>query len=88
GICCQGVGFAIWYKACREVSSENVALFIYVSPLVAILLGVFWLGEDFSWITGIGFVLTIVGLYVAARQNNPPACAELPAGQPQLTENG
>jgi drug/metabolite transporter (DMT)-like permease len=87
GVCCEGIGFAIWYKACREMSSENVALFNYVSPLVAILLGVFWLGESFTIVTGIGFVLTIVGLYVAARPSGPSTRATRPPEQPLSQEN-
>lgn len=65
GICCEGIGFWLWYNACAAIPSEKVALFIYVSPLTAIILGIFWLGEAFTWATAVGFILTIIGLYVA-----------------------
>ncbi len=76
GVCCQGVGFALWYWACRVVPTEKVSLFSYISPLVAILLGVFWLGEAFTWVTALGFGLTLVGLYVATKEEKTCACPQ------------
>ncbi len=70
GVCCQGVGFALWYWACRVVPTEKVSLFNYVSPLMAVVLGVFWLGEAFTWVTALGFGLTILGLYFAAKEDH------------------
>ncbi len=74
GVCCQGVGFALWYWACRVVPTDKVSLFSYVSPLMAILLGVFWLGEPFTWMTALGFGLTILGLYFAVKETKPYSC--------------
>ncbi len=68
GVCCQGVGFALWYWACRVVPTEKVSLFSFVSPLTAVVLGVFWLLEPFTWVSAMGFGLTIVGLYIAAKE--------------------
>ncbi len=68
GTCSMGLGYWLWYEACSAVPSEKVALFVYISPLTAILLGVFWIGEGFTVVTFLGFVLTIAGLYLAERE--------------------
>ena len=53
--------------------AEQVAMFVYVSPLVAIVMGVAWLGEPFTLAIGIGFALTMVGLTLAERSNKQPS---------------
>jgi drug/metabolite transporter (DMT)-like permease len=78
GTCSMGLGYWLWYEACSVVPSEKVALFVYISPLTAILLGVLWLGETFTLVTFFGFVLTIAGLYLAEREKfrreSSPTC--------------
>ena len=69
GVICTGFGYWIWYEACRSVPAEQVAMFSYVSPLVAIVMGVAWLGEPFTLPIVIGFALTMVGLTIAERSS-------------------
>lgn len=76
GVVCTGLGYWIWYEACRVVPAEQVAIYVYVSPLVAILMGVFWLGEPFTWAIGIGFAITITGLILAERDKVPGILCE------------
>ncbi len=73
GAICTGIAYWVWYEACRTVPAEQVAMFVYVSPLVAIAMAVAWLGEPFTLLIGIGFALTMVGLTLAERSNKQPS---------------
>ncbi len=67
GAICTGIAYWIWYEACRSVPAEKVAMFVYVSPLAAIVISVGWLGDSFTWAIAIGFVLTMIGVTIAER---------------------
>lgn len=73
GTICTGIAYWIWYEACRTVPAEQVAMFVYVSPLVAIVISIAWLVESFTLLIGIGFALTMLGLTIAERRSSPPS---------------
>ncbi|HMF31734.1 MAG TPA: DMT family transporter [Candidatus Lokiarchaeia archaeon] len=80
GVICTGIAYWVWYEACRVVPAEQVAMYVYVSPLVAIAMGVLWLGELFTWAIGIGFVITILGLMLSEKDKVPEVhLEELPS---------
>ncbi len=70
GTICTGIAYWVWYEACRTVPAEQVAMFVYVSPLVAIVMGVAWLSEPFTLAIGLGFAATMVGLTLAEKSSS------------------
>jgi drug/metabolite transporter (DMT)-like permease len=46
-----------------------------VNPAVALLLGVLILGEPFTFGAGVGFLLIVLGSYLATRRSREPVTA-------------
>lgn len=57
----SGVGYFLWLWALRHAAASKVSLFLSLSPLTAMLLGVLWLGEPFAST----LALAVAGLRVA-----------------------
>ena len=58
-----------------EVGPARATVITYVNPAVALLLGVLILGEPFTLGAGIGFLLIVLGSYLATRRSSLPAAA-------------
>lgn len=71
GVVCTGLAFLLFFALITEVGPVRSSLFIYLNPAVAVVLGVTLLGEPFSVVTVVGFVLILGGSALAARR--PPA---------------
>jgi drug/metabolite transporter (DMT)-like permease len=66
-VVCTVIGFLVYFALIREVGAMRATLITYVNPAVAVVLGVFALGEPFGPATGIGFVLILGGCFLATR---------------------
>lgn len=64
---CTVIGFLFYFALIREVGAMRATLITYVNPAVAVVLGVFALGESFGPATGAGFVLILGGCFLATR---------------------
>jgi drug/metabolite transporter (DMT)-like permease len=63
----------------RHVRPGLVATYAYVNPLVAVLLGVWWLHEPFTRGVAAGGALVVAAVVLATRPAAPPAPADEPA---------
>ena len=85
GIAPTFVGYLTWNAALRRAPASQVSSFIYFSPPIAVFIGWVWLGEEPSWLTLIGGVITVAGVALANSRAKVPA-APLPvpaaAGKP------
>lgn len=66
GILCTALAFLGFFALIGEVGPVRAPLFTYVNPVVAIVLGVFLLGEPLSPGLVLGFPLVIIGCWFAA----------------------
>ena len=60
--------FVLLYWLLKQVGPVRTGLIIPFTTVVAVLLGVIVLGEVFTWRTGVGGALVLVGLLVATRK--------------------
>jgi drug/metabolite transporter (DMT)-like permease len=68
---CTAVGLVAFFALIGEVGPMRSTVVTYVNPAVAVLLGVTVLGEPFGVATGVGFVLVLVGSFLATRPLRP-----------------
>lgn len=68
GIVHTGIAYWMYFGALGRLSSQSVALYSYLDPVIAILLSALWLGEELGW-QGILGALLILGSAL---------CSELP----------
>jgi drug/metabolite transporter (DMT)-like permease len=71
------VAFLAFFALIAEVGPARAQTFIYVNPVVALLLGVLLLGEPFGVADILGLGLILGGLLLATRSRAPaPALAQ------------
>jgi drug/metabolite transporter (DMT)-like permease len=65
GLVCTALAFVAFFELIKEVGSTRATVITYFNPVVAIVLGVVFLGESFNMGTGVGFVLILAGSWLA-----------------------
>lgn len=56
------VGHTLFYWLVSRTNPVFPATWLYVSPLLALALGIVWYGESFSWVTGVGAAVVLCGI--------------------------
>jgi drug/metabolite transporter (DMT)-like permease len=75
GLVCTALAFLLFFALIAEVGPARATVITYVNPAVALLLGVLILGEPFTLGAGVGFLLIVLGSYLATRRSPVPAAA-------------
>ena len=65
GVVCTALAFLLFFALIAEVGPVRATVITYVNPAVALALGVAVLGEPFTAATGAGFVLIVLGSFLA-----------------------
>lgn len=65
GVVHTGVAYLLYFKSLPDVTSQNVALFAYIDPVVAVLLSALVLSEHLTLFTLLGAVLVILSSVVS-----------------------
>jgi drug/metabolite transporter (DMT)-like permease len=75
GVVCTALAFLLFFALIAEVGPARATVITYVNPAVALLLGVLILGEPFTFGAGVGFLLIVLGSYLATRRSQEPLAA-------------
>ncbi len=79
GVFCSGVAYIYWYDALKHIDASQVAAYIYLEPLVTVLVAVWLATETFTIITFLGGITILSGVYLV---NRPGARAAKKASVP------
>ncbi|HEY8494618.1 MAG TPA: DMT family transporter [Myxococcota bacterium] len=60
-----------WNRALREVSAGTMAIFVFVQPVVGLVIGVLALGERVTYVAVLGAALIVVGVALATLRAEP-----------------
>ncbi|MBI4787397.1 MAG: DMT family transporter [Chloroflexi bacterium] len=77
GIFCSGLAYIFWYAALSNIEASQVAAFIYIEPLVTVVVAAVLLGEPITIITLLGGVTILVGVYLVNKPIARPAMSEV-----------
>lgn len=66
-------GFSAYQYALRHLPATQVAIYAYVNPLVALVLGWWLLNEPLNWHILAGALVTLAGVYLVQRAFRKPA---------------
>ncbi len=80
-VVCTVLAFLLFFALIREVGPSRTTVITYVNPLVAVLLGVALLGEDFTLGIAIGMPLILAGSVLATSRTRPPGDEAAPEGE-------
>ena len=75
GVVCTALAFLLFFALIAEVGPARATVITYVNPAVALLLGVVILGEPFTLGAGAGFLLIVLGSYLATKRSQMTAAA-------------
>ncbi|MGY2065488.1 DMT family transporter [Blastococcus sp. SYSU DS0619] len=69
GVVCTAVALGLFFALIREVGPQRALVITFVNPAVAVLLGVWLLGEPFTLGLALGLPLVLAGCVLATRRS-------------------
>lgn len=63
---CSVYAYYMWYKGIRILGASQTAMFNYINPVIAVIIGVIFLKETWNMYTLIGGTLVFVGVYISS----------------------
>lgn len=67
GIFASGLAYIAWYDALQVIPASQLGSFIYIEPLVTVVLAAFILGEAITMVSILGGAATLAGVYLVNR---------------------
>lgn len=68
GVLCSGVAYTFWYDALEAAGASQVAAFLYLEPIVTVIVASTLIGERASWATLVGGAIILFGVWLVNRQ--------------------
>lgn len=62
------IAYSIWGYAAEKITASEIGLYMYINPVITVLIAIPLLGEKITFPFIIGTVLAILGIYVAERR--------------------
>lgn len=67
GIFCSGLAYIAWYDALQTLGAAETGVFLYIEPLVTVIVAFFVLSEDISFTSLLGGGIIILGVWLVNR---------------------
>ena len=67
GIFCSGLAYIAWYDALQALSTAETGVFLYIEPLVAVIVAFFILDEAITWASLAGGAVILLGVWLVNR---------------------
>lgn len=68
GVLCSGAAYVFWYDALDAAGASQVAAFLYLEPIVTVIVASALIGEKATWATWIGGAVILIGVWLVNRQ--------------------
>lgn len=68
GIFCSGLAYIAWYDALQALSTAQTGVFLYLEPLVAVVVAFFVLNEAITAASLIGGGIILLGVWLVNRE--------------------
>jgi drug/metabolite transporter (DMT)-like permease len=72
GVVCTALAFVLYFSLIADVGPSRASVITYVNPVVAVALGVTFLGESVTAAAAAGLLLILAGSYLATGGGAPP----------------
>jgi len=70
GVFCSGLAYIFWFDALKALPASQVGVFLYLEPLVAVVVAAIILGEALSLATFLGGGIILAGVWLVNRTVN------------------
>lgn len=64
GVFCSGLAYIAWYDALQALSTAETGVFLYIEPLVAVVVAFFLLDEAITWVSMVGGAVILLGVWI------------------------
>jgi len=68
GFICSGLAYVFWYDALERLPASRVGAFLYLEPLVTVVVAAMLLGEGIRFGTMLGGAIILVGIWLVNRR--------------------
>jgi drug/metabolite transporter (DMT)-like permease len=68
-----GLAYPMWFLSLRRLPASHVSLYIYITPLFAVLLSFLILRETFGWLFWVGGLLILGGIVLSGLPGKAPS---------------
>jgi len=68
GLLCSGAAYVFWYDALAVAGASQVAAFLYLEPIVTVIVAASLIGETATWATLVGGVIILIGVWLVNRR--------------------
>jgi drug/metabolite transporter (DMT)-like permease len=75
GITMIGIAYPLWFICLKKLPASQISIYIYLTPIFAVILSLIILDERFSWLFWVGSVLILGGIIITNKfaSNNKSA---------------
>ena len=77
GVFCSGLAYIFWYDGLQLIPASQVGVFLYIEPLVAVVVAAIVLREPLSLVTLLGGATILLGVWLVNRPAEKVAQAQL-----------
>jgi drug/metabolite transporter (DMT)-like permease len=67
GLACSGLAYIFWYDALQILPASQVGVFLYLEPLVAVIVAAIVLDESFGLVATLGGAIILLGVWLVNR---------------------
>ena len=67
GIFCSGLAYIAWYDGLQVIPTSQIGAFLYLEPLVAVIVAAMILSEPITWVSLVGGAVILLGVYLVNR---------------------
>jgi drug/metabolite transporter (DMT)-like permease len=78
GIFCSGLAYVFWYDALQEIPAGQLGVFLYLEPLVTVLVAALLLNEAILLSSLLGGFLILSGVWIVQMKTRPQPVVEIP----------
>lgn len=68
GTFCSGLAYIAWYDALQALSAAQTGAFLYIEPLVAVIVAALILAEPVTWASLLGGAVILIGVWLVNRE--------------------
>lgn len=72
GIACSGLAYIFWYGALQALPAAQVGAFLYIEPLVTMLVAAVLINEPLLWASILGGAIILLGVWLVNRRVRKP----------------
>jgi drug/metabolite transporter (DMT)-like permease len=69
GVACSGLAYIFWYDGLKSIPTSQVGSFLYLEPLVAVVVATLLLNEPIFWVSLVGGGTILLGVWLVNRKS-------------------